>query len=360
MTIHGQVVSEPAIAIEDVWDINGPCYVRFTERAGSRLVLRSSNQMDRYAVSGVRIKPYATSPRSRAISLTCAVLALFAFGCVSSAAEKSPAGKAQTAKAPAGQVQADEWETLLTGDWTISPGAEDYVCVRYTLSEDTYIRGVAAVNPLGTHHTNLTIGDPTKPDGTYPCTVAENLSVSVFGSGVGTDPVEFPEGVGMKLAAGTQLLLNLHLFNAGDGELSGTSGTRILPTDSSEIEHLAEDNPAVVLNLNILPNQDTTTTGSYTVPHDSTLFAVLPHMHQFGIHSKVVAHSSLDGDRVLHDMPYSFDAQLYYPIESIRMASGDKIDYECTWRNTTSRTVHFGQSSLDEMCAMGLYRYPGM
>ena len=289
-------------------------------------------------------------------SLTCIVLALFAVGCGNSASDQSPAKKP-----PAKQVEADEWETLLTGDWTIAPGAEDYVCVRYTLPKDTYIRGVAAVNPRGTHHTNLTIGEPTKPDGTYPCTVAENLSVSIFGSGVGTDPVEFPAGVGMKLAEGTQLLLNLHLFNAGgDGELSGTSGTRILPTDEKDIEHLAVNGPAVALNLNILPNQDTTTTGSYTVPDDSTLFAVLPHMHQLGIHSKVVAHSSVDGDRVLHDEPYSFDSQLYYPIESIRMAKGDEIDYECTWRNTTSRTIHFGQSSLDEMCAMGLYRYPGL
>lgn len=234
------------------------------------------------------------------------------------------------------------------------------MCVRYTLTKDTYIRGVAAVNPLGTHHTFLTIGDPTKPDGTYPCTVTENFSVSIFGSGVGTDPVQFPKGVGMKLAAGSQLLLNLHLFNVSDKELSGTSGTQILPADESKIEHVADDNPAVTLDLNILPNQETTSTDSYTIPEDSTLFAVLPHMHQLGTHSRVVAHSSLDGDRVLHDAPYSFDSQLYYPVESTRMAKGDAIEFECTWMNTTSRTIHFGQSSLDEMCAIGLYRYPGL
>jgi hypothetical protein len=279
----------------------------------------------------------------------CAALASLAWGCGNSSEPKA---------APPEQVPVEAWQTLLTGDWTIQPGAEDYVCVRQTLTSDVYIRGVSAVNPRGTHHTNLTIGEPTKPDGTYPCTVAENLSVSIFGSGVGTDPVHFPEGVGMKLAAGSQLLLNLHLFNVGDSELSGTSGTEVLPIDESDIEHLAEDNPAVKLDLNILPDQETTTMGSYTVPDDSVLFAVLPHMHQLGTHSKVVAHSSVDGDRVLHDKPYSFDSQLYYPIESIRMAMGDTVEYECTWMNTTPRTIHFGQSSLDEMCAMGLYRYP--
>jgi hypothetical protein len=82
-------------------------------------------------------------------------------------------------------------------------------------------------------------------------------------------------------------------------------------------------------------------------------------MHQLGIHAKVVAESSVDGTRVLHDGPYDFDAQLYYPIEPIRMAAGDKVRFECTWRNTTDRTVRWGDSSLDEMCAMGLYRFPG-
>lgn len=305
--------------------------------------------MNTRAVLGARSETHATSARRRLVPMFCAAFASLAWGCGNSGGEKSAAGPAQVA----------EWRTLLSGDWTLTPGIEDYVCVRYTLPKDTFIRGVAAVNPLGTHHTFLTIGEPSKPDGTYPCSVTENFSVSLFGSGVGTDPVEFPKGVGMKLAGGSQLLLNLHLFNTSETDLSGTSGTRILPIDESDIEHPAEENPAVTLDLNIVPNQQTTSTDSYTIPEDSTLFAVLPHMHQLGTHSSVVAHSSLDGDRVLLDSPYSFDSQLYYAVESTRMAKGDKVEFACTWMNTTSRTIHFGQSSLDEMCAVGLYRYPG-
>ena len=61
---------------------------------------------------------------------------------------------------------------------------------------------------------------------------------------------------------------------------------------------------------------------------------------------------------MLNDAPYDFDAQLYYSIDPIRMAAGDKVRFECTWRNTTDRTIAFGDSSLDEMCAVGQYRYP--
>jgi hypothetical protein len=40
------------------------------------------------------------------------------------------------------------------------------------------------------------------------------------------------------------------------------------------------------------------------------------------------------------------------------MAAGDRVRVECTHQNTTGSTVRFGDSSLQEMCFAGLYRYP--
>ncbi len=251
------------------------------------------------------------------------------------------------------------WEPLVLGDWTMPAGTEDYVCVRHTLPSDIHVRALQAINPPGTHHTFLTIGPPSGPDGVTDCDVTTHHGQAIFGSGVGTNPIELPKGVAMKLTAGSQLMLNLHLFNPDDADLSGSSGTRIVAIEESEVEHLGENIAAVTLNLNILPQQVSSAAGSSTMSADTTIFAVLPHMHQLGIHAKVVAESSVDGTRVLHDGPYDFDAQLYYPVEPIRMAAGDKVRFECTWRNPSDRAVHWGDSSLDEMCAMGLYRFPG-
>ncbi len=287
--------------------------------------------------------------RSRQSAL-CACLALVVWGCGGSDTEPAP---------PGGGGSPVEWQTLLSGDWTIPAGTEDYACVRHTLTEDIYVRALQAINPLGTHHTFLTIGPPSGPDGVTACDVTVHHRQSIFGSGVGTNPIELPEGVAMKLTAGSQVLLNLHLFNTGTEELSGSSGTRIVPIEESEVEYLGENIAAVKVDLDIPPHQVTSQGGSTTMAADTTIFAVLPHMHQLGIHAKVVAESSIDGERVLHDGPYDFDAQLYYPIDPVRMAAGDKVRFECTWRNDTERTIHFGDSSLDEMCAIGLYRFPG-
>jgi hypothetical protein len=251
-----------------------------------------------------------------------------------------------------------EWQPLLSGDWTIPAGTEDYVCVRRTITEDIFVSAMDAINPPGTHHTFLTIGPKSGPDGVKACTFTENHGQAIFGSGVGTNPVEFPAGVAVKLTAGSQLLLNLHLFNVSDHELSGTSGTRIASVKESEVEHLSKSLTVGAMNLNIPPMQDSSQAGSCTISADTTIFALLPHMHQLGIHMKVTAQSSIDGERVLHDAPYDFDSQLYYEVDPVRMAKGDTVRFECTWRNTTDRTIKFGDSSLDEMCTAGLYRYP--
>jgi hypothetical protein len=269
----------------------------------------------------------------------------------------SACGGSETAPAPE-EPPPVEWETLLSGEWTMPAGTEDYVCIRHTITEDIYVRAFEAINPLGTHHTFLTIGPASAPDGVTGCGVADNHGQSLFGSGVGTNPIEFPEGVAMKLTGGSQILLNLHLFNSGTDALLGTSGTRMVRVEESDVAYIGGNRPALALDLNLPPHQESSKVGTVTMSADTTIFAVLPHMHQLGIHMKVVAESSVDGERVLHDAPYDFEAQLYYAVDPIRMAKGDRVRFECTWQNTTDRTVVFGDSSLDEMCAVGLYQYP--
>ena len=91
---------------------------------------------------------------------------------------------------------------------------------------------------------------------------------------------------------------------------------------------------------------------------DATLISVLAHMHMHGVHFKAVAESSIDGEVVLHDGDYSFDTQLVYPIDPVRMKKGDVVKIECTYDNMSDQTLHFGDSSLAEMCFAGITRYP--
>lgn len=276
-------------------------------------------------------------------------------------ATKSAARSTTTAKndtTDAAPADTGDWQTLLTGDWMLAPGTENYTCVRKTITEDLYVKAFEAIIPLGTHHTLLTVGDPDQPDGITDCNAGTNRPMSVFGSGVGTDPIHFPDGVALKIAKGTQLLLNLHLFNTGSDELTGTSGTRIQTMDPSEVKNLAEGILAGTVSLDLPPGQTTVSTGYCTMSSDVTLFAVAPHMHKLGIYARVAAESAARGETMLFDGPYDFNEQSYHLITPLSLDKGDRVKVECTHRNTTSETVTFGESTLSEMCFAGIYRYP--
>jgi hypothetical protein len=249
--------------------------------------------------------------------------------------------------------------TLIDSDWTLSPGTEKYQCARLTVSEDIYIAEFDAIGPLGTHHTVLTVGEPNGADGSFPCDTGTNADAMIYGSGVGTNPIKFPSGVAMKVAAGQQLLINLHLFNTSDQELTGTSGTLARLVPASAVQNEAEVILAGKTFTLSVPPGPSTSTGTCAMNGDVTLFAVGPHMHQMGTHLKVTANSSTAGSQVIHDAAYNFfEQRVEVMSQSVAMSQGDTVQIECTYNNTSSSTIAFGESSNEEMCFAGIYRYP--
>jgi hypothetical protein len=249
-----------------------------------------------------------------------------------------------------------EWKTLLAGDWTMPPGTEGYVCVRKTIEEDLFVNVFDAINPKGTHHTFLSMGEPSGPDGIAPCSAGDNSIQQIFGSGVGSVPLAFPSGVAVNIKKGTQLILNLHLFNTGQADLAGTSGARIRTVTAAPV--IAEHLLAGTVRVDLPPLQTTSTTGYCTMSTDATIFAVTPHMHTLGAYAKIVAERAVGGEAVLYDGPYDFNEQRYYSIEPVAVQKGDRVRIDCTHNNTTPARVTFGESTLEEMCFAGIYRYP--
>jgi hypothetical protein len=257
----------------------------------------------------------------------------------------------------------DGFTRLIGRTWSLQPGQLDtYKCVRVTIDEDMYITNIVAQAPGGTHHTVLSIagGNGTSgPDGEQDCGVNTLGMVMLYASGVGTSPLDFPTDVGIRVSAGQQIHLNLHLFNATDNPISGDSAILVKsqPTPPPTLAEMvfggtfniilsgANQNPQVVR-------------GGCTANQDYTMFALWPHMHQLATHHKVT-HVRGGTNTVLHDQPYQFAEQEYYlQAPLIEVQQGDRIETECTYVNTTGQTVTFGDSSNQEMCFTGLYRYP--
>ena len=254
--------------------------------------------------------------------------------------------------APDGGSTPGDWALLISGDWTLPAGDEGYVCVRKTVPETIYITSFRPIIPNGTHHTVLTVGSPSGPDGTFACGVGTNAASMIFGSGVGTNQLDMPEGVGVKIEAGQQLNLNLHLYNFNESApISGTSGTEVLTAPS--VTHEAE----VILGGPFafeVTSTNTVIEGDCTMNGDVTIFATGPHMHQLGRHMRVSA-----GGEMIMDRDYTFDEQTIDLISPLSLTNGTQIHVACTYADPGAGvTVSYGDSTDAEMCFAGLYRYP--
>jgi hypothetical protein len=252
---------------------------------------------------------------------------------------------------------------LIGRTWSLAPGQLDtYRCVRITIPQDMYITNIMAQAPTGTHHTVLSFasGNAAGADGEQNCGVGTLGMVMLYASGVGTSPLDFPSGVGVKVSAGQQIHLNLHLFNATDNQLSGDSAI-LVKAQPTAPPMLAE----MVFAGRILfgipasnPPAPFTVNGGCTVQTPYKLFGIWPHQHKLGTHQRVeLVHSGTT--TVLHDLPFTFSEQNYYlKTPEVSVQAGDQINVKCTYLNTTGHLVTVGESSDDEMCFSGLYRYP--
>ncbi len=257
-----------------------------------------------------------------------------------------------------------DYARLIGRTWTLPAGARDtYKCMRVTVAADTYITNILAEAPQGTHHTVLSIANTNStrgPDGEYDCGVGTLGLKMLFASGVGTPALDFPPGVGVKIAAGEQIHLNLHLYNASDSPITGDSGI-LVKSQPTAPPMLAENVFAGRLNFSIPVDNDDipeTVVGGCTVQAPYTLFAVWPHMHQWARHSKLELIRGSE-TQVLYDGAYTFLEQHYYRKDPmVQVQAGDQIRVTCSYLNKSDSAVGFGDSSDTEMCFTGLYRYP--
>lgn len=258
-------------------------------------------------------------------------------------------------------------ERLISSDFMVAPGTEDYQCQRITMQKDVNIVRITPVSPLGVHHEVVAIDPSGQPDGvtlqskdSKACPPIGTNWTTLFASGVNSNALQMPDKVALQVKAGQQIILNLHLFNATKDPIVSSAAIDVATVPDLTGYQLAA-NPFVG-NINFtVPQGGGTIHGQCTVSNDTHLFAVFPHMHTTGTHIKITAGSTVvwDQDYDFTDQKIGFAPNWQAPQPIVDIAKGDSIGVDCTY-GAAGAGKRFGESTTDEMCFGISFIYPAI
>jgi hypothetical protein len=249
---------------------------------------------------------------------------------------------------------------------------DEQICFGIEVSGAAEKRHITAILPRVDNstiiHHMLLLQAPTAVSPTpSPCAFTQVDWKLLYAWGPGTPAYVLPDAAGLPLDADEDVhfVLQIHYNN-----LQGLVGE----TDQSGIDLCTtttlRDNDADIMAFGgngfsgITPMATSQLECTLAIPalvdayFPITVFQSWPHMHQLGtaLHSVVEKGS---GNELLVDVTdYDFNYQTTYPNDSVVIDVGDTVRTTCTWENTSSNSVGFGEDTDDEMCFNFVSYYP--
>lgn len=259
------------------------------------------------------------------------------------------------------------------GPIMLTPGQEVTNCIVVNLGNAAggYVRRFQADLSEGSHHMIVyQSSDTTESPTPTPCQPLSGILEGehpVFIAQQATATLDFPDDengvpVGFQIAANQMVKIEFHTIN--------TTQTPLMVTGKATLDTIPLSSTVTASdlafwgtkNFTLPPLATTSTLVDYQngIPGTHS-FAVTTHQHHLGTEMQVW-YSDGNGDtsnRIADGKNWS-DPPLVMLNPAIDFpADGSKgLSYQCTWNNTTTSTVKFGESFNDEMCFVWHYYYP--
>ena len=284
----------------------------------------------------------------RLSDLAGAALALLPAGCGDSNAALSLPTAPPAATAPKKLPEpCDELVRVTSGSGALEPGEEVYASWVERSPAAGFVTRITPFADHGVtsvHHLFLTRGAATPEQPVRPV---------LFAGGRGSLGVELPAGVGLRLQAGEELQLGLHLINPSDRAVSFEAGVELCVRDAVGIEaDVVSFGPE---NISIPPDRaEHTFAASCPIHGERSFFAAWPHMHAMGTRIEI----ALDGEPLVTVPRWDAGEQPLYPIEPAHTAQATDLSVSCTFVNRGATPVEWGHYARDEMCLAFVYYFP--
>jgi hypothetical protein len=286
------------------------------------------------------------SERDCAAGMTMCVAVCLALlgGCGSGSAQGSANGTAAATYA------------MQTPVVTVAAGQERYVCYAKTLDQDLAVDRFDYAVKKYVHHLFLSRAMQPEPDGLSECDVLFRTSwVPLFVAGNGTATLAYPQGAASVLPKGAQIVLQMHLLNAGSNDAAVSVDVDMRRST------IANPKPVGLYafgtqRISLPPNASSTVSYECTPNQDVQPFTVLVHMHRLGTRMTLEAADSTGAyQEIFRRDPYDFDNQFLDDSVALQIPKGTKTRITCTYNNTRSVAVGYGESTNSEMCFLATF-----
>lgn len=258
------------------------------------------------------------------------------------------------------------------GGWILQPKQEATRCVvkRLDFADPSWIHAIHTKLGKGSHHLIVYRSDETVEQITpFPCApFTETLSggnVPLMISQVAEETLTLPPGVAFQFKAHQMIRVEAHFLDYYATPITATASIEFLTLPKAEVNDEADLLFYGTPDFYLPAGKQTQTPWHYLpVLPGSHVFALTGHTHALGTNVEIaLANGATATDPVLLYPPagksFSWsEAPMAYLTPEVVAAKDQGFQYRCSWDNTTSKNVNFGESATSEMCFFWGYYYP--
>ncbi len=282
----------------------------------------------------------------------------------------------------------DAPRTFKFGPFPLGPSSEQTdLCVAVTLhnKDPLYINSVQMAGATGIHHSNwFWVPDNDRwsgfPEGTFSCSAGDGTrpfdqQAATYDGGVlfaqstqATNEVQaFPAGSVIRIEPNARIIADIHLLNPSDNSISVPLDLTLTPIAEKDVTTVLAGFAMENLSIALPPQQMSRFTVECDLsqnpgglPWNFSFYHALAHYHKLGVALSLDAIRDSDGgvDTIWSTESLIGDelgGMLDPPFD---MTGHSKIRLSCTYDNTTSNTVTWGNGA-GEMCIAFAYTDAG-
>ncbi len=262
---------------------------------------------------------------------------------------------------------------------TLAPGQEIERCQLFVAPpEGLHVRADEVKFTSGSHHvllfrtpykelpTHTLRGVPIDGTKVHDCADGPGTDWDVNGVVAGSQSVDgdtilgtLPDGVAVRVAPGTVLLMNTHYLNASPEPLETDARINLytLPPEDVKIE------AGVLFHYNFFihvpAGGEASARMRCPIEHDISILRLQSHMHRRGV--GFAAHLVREGSEAMEEI-YSTTHWEQVPAGELtpplKVKAGDALDSRCDYKNPGPHDVVQGSTTKDEMCVLIGPYYP--